>query len=306
MATLTIPTPKTVLAIHPQFRADKKVTAYYDIAGPDYETWSPGFNMHFGYCKRFADIFFLEKMLFRMNDEVLDRLQIPAGKSVHIADLGCGVGTVARYAVTKYPGVHITGTTISDYQVEKARELNMKEGLDTPVQIIKDNFEESALPSNYFDFAYALESACHAQGSNKELFIAEMARTLKASGRFCIADGFIKHQQPLPWLFKKINRKITDCWALPCFGNLEQFKTTLLKYGLTDIKAEEISMRIAPSVAYVPWTCLKFFVKELWKNKNLRMKKERWNNVIAPVLGMVLGLYRKHFGYYIVSGKKEI
>ena len=71
-----------------------------------------------------------------------------------------------------------------------------------------------------------------------------------------------------------------------------------------DIKVEEISLRIAPSVAYVPYTCIKFFIKELWKNKSLRMKKERWNNVYGPLLGMILGLYRKHFGYYIISGKK--
>ena len=305
MATLTIPTPKTIPAIARQNKVQSKVQAYYDIAGPDYETWSPGFNMHFGYCKHFTEIFFLEKMLFRMNDEVLGRLQLPTNKHLHIADLGCGVGTVARYAVKKYKNLHVTGTTISDYQVEKARSLNVKEGLEKQVQVIKDNFEESAFPANTFDFAYALESACHARGINKELFIAEMARTLKSGGRFCIADGFIKHTKPLPWLFKKINRKITDCWALPCFGNLEEFKTTLLKYGFTDLKIEEISIRIAPSVAYVPWTCLKFLVKELWKNKSLRMKKERWNNVIAPVLGMALGLYRKHFGYFIISGRKK-
>ena len=242
---------------------------------------------------------------FGMNDEVLNRLQLPTGKTLQVVDLGCGVGTVARYAVKKYNNLHITGTTISDYQLEKGRSLNAKSGLNDEVELIKDNFEESAFPSNYFDFAYALESACHASHSNKELFIAEMARTLKPGGRFCIADGFIKHNKPLPWLFKRINRKITDCWALPCFGNLQEFKAALLQYGLTDIKVEEISMRIAPSVAYVPWTCVKFFVKELWTNKSLKMKKERWNNVIAPVLGMVLGLYRRHFGYYIISGRKE-
>jgi len=304
MTTLIMPTPTKVSTMFSKCQVHDKVTDYYNIAGPDYESWSPGFNMHFGYCKHFTDMFFLEKMLFRMNDEVLSRLQLPVDKNLHIADLGCGVGAVARYAVKKYPNVRITGSTISDYQVEKARSMNLKEGLNNQVRAIKDNFEESAMPASSFDFAYALESACHARGSNKELFIAEMARTLKAGGRFCIADGFIKHSKPLPWLFKKINRKITDCWALPCFGNLEEFKAALLKYGFKDIKTEEISMRIAPSVAYVPWTCIKFFVKELWTTKSLRMKKERWNNVIAPVLGMVLGLYRRHFGYYIISGRK--
>ena len=262
--------------------------------------------MHFGYCKRFADIFSLEKMLYRMNDEVLNRLQLPADKKIHIADLGCGVGTVARYAARKYKNAHITGTTIVDYQIEKANTFITAEALQDTVEVVKDNFENSRFADDHFDFSYALESACHAGGSNKELFIAEMARTLKPGGRFCIADGFLKHDKKLPWLFGKIHRKIIECWALPCFGNLGEFEATLTKYGLTAIKKEEISMRIAPSVLYVPWTCIKFFAKELWKNKSFKLKKERWNNVIAPLLGMLLGLYRKHFGYYIISGIKPV
>jgi len=278
---------------------------YYNIAGPDYETWSRNFNMHFGYCKYFTDIFSLEKMLNRMNDEVLKRLQLPAGKNIHIADLGCGIGTVARYTARKYKQAQITGTTIVDYQITKGNEFINKEKLTGQVVLVKDNFENSSFPDKHFDFAYALESACHAGGSNKENFIAEMARILKTGGRFCIADGFLKHDKKLPWLFRKLYRRIIDCWALPCFGNLNEFKTALPKYGLTEIKTEEISLRIAASVSYVPWTCVKFFAKELWTTKSFKLKKERWNNVVAPLLGMILGLYRKHFGYYIISGVKN-
>jgi ubiquinone/menaquinone biosynthesis C-methylase UbiE len=211
---------------------------------------------------------------------------------------------VARHAAKKYPNLRITATTISDYQVEKGNSLTIKEGLQQNVNLVKDNFEQSAFPDGYFDHAYALESACHAHGSNKELFIAEMARTLKGGGRFCIADGFIKHNQKLPRLFRKINSKITNCWALPCFGNINEFKACLEKYGLKEIEVQEISLRIAASVSYVPWTCLKFFAKELWTTRGIRLKKERWNNVLAPLLGMILGLYRSHFGYYIISGRK--
>jgi len=32
--------------------------------------------------------------------------------------------------------------------------------------------------------------------------------------------------------------------------------------------------------------------------------RERRNNVIAPVLGMLLGMSRPHFSYCIVSGRK--
>jgi MPBQ/MSBQ methyltransferase len=280
------------------------IKQYYDIAGPDYETWSRNFNMHFGYCRSFSDIFFLERMLVNMNAEVLKQLQINPLEKTRIADLGCGVGTVARYAATKFPKAHITGITISDYQVEKGRSLISKENLENSICIIKNNFENLGFSNETFTHAYALESACHAGGSGKELFIAEMARVLKPGGRFCIADGFLKHDKKLPRFFSFLYKKIIKYWALPCFGNIQEFEKNLKAQGLQDISIREISLRIAPSVAYVPWTCLKFFAKEIWKNKGLRMKKERWHNVYGPVLGMILGLYRKHFGYYIISGKK--
>ena len=300
MKTLTLTQPAHTAAT-PDYSTIKD---YYNIAGPDYEAWSKDFNMHFGYCKKFTDIFFLEKMLYRMNDEVLNGLKIPATQPCNIVDLGCGVGTVARYAAKKYPAAAITGVTIADYQIEKGTALINKDGLGEQVQLVKDNFENISFANESFDRAYALESACHAGGSNKELFIAEMARILKAGGNFCIADGFLKHGKKLPWLFNKIYKKIINCWALPCFGNINEFTAALKKYGLKEIQVREISLNIAPSVAYVPYTSVKFFIKELWKNKSLHLKKERWNNVIAPVLGMVLGLYRKHFGYYIIRGVK--
>ncbi len=280
------------------------IKVYYDVAGPDYEVWSRNFNMHFGYVKKFTDIFSLEKMLVNMSCEVIDQLHLPPGEEAHIADLGCGVGAVARYTAKRYPASHITAVTISQYQVDKANSLNNKENLTEQISIVNDNFEHLHFPDETFTHSYALESACHARGSNKELFIAEMARTLQKGGRFCIADGFLKPVQKTPPLFTWLYKKITNFWAVPCFANIREFENTLTAYGLKNIRVREISLRIAPSVMYVPWTCVKFFAKEIWRNKSLRMKKERWNNVYAPVLGMILGLYRRHFGYYIITGTK--
>jgi MPBQ/MSBQ methyltransferase len=282
----------------------QNVTDYFNVAGPDYEAWSKNFNMHFGYCRSFADIFSLEKMLVNMNEEVIKGLQIDPQINSTIADLGCGAGTVARFVAKKFPLAKITGFTIADYQVEKGRSLNQEEGLSDRVEIIKDNFETLDIKDESFTHAYALESACYSSGAGKNRFVAEMARVLKSGGRFSIADGFLKHNRKLPGIFSFFYKKILKYWALPCFGNIKEFEEQLKKQGLKDITIREISLRIAPSVSYVPWTCIKFFAKEIWKNKSLKMKKERWHNVYAPVIGMILGLYRRHFGYYLISGRK--
>ena len=106
MVMETITLNKTATAItfkEPLQPGYSNIKDYYTIAGPDYAAWSKHLNMHFGYCKKFTDIFFLEKMLYRMNDEVLKRLQIPVDKKTTVVDLGCGVGTVARYTAKQYP-----------------------------------------------------------------------------------------------------------------------------------------------------------------------------------------------------------
>jgi len=300
-----LPSSATAIA-SPDRKKDsyKEISQYYDVAGPDYEMWSKHFNMHFGYANSFTDIFFLERMLNNMNEQVLQQLKINPGDNTVIADLGCGVGTVARHTARKFPLAKITAVTISDYQIRKGQSLIDRDDLEQQVSIIKDNFENLHITDETFTHAYAIESACHANGPDKEFFIGEMARVLKKGGRFCIADGFLKHDRQLPRFFSFLYRKIINYWALPCFGDINQFQQKLKENGLENISIKEISFRIAPSVAYVPWTCLKFFATEIWRNKSLRMKKERWHNVYAPVLGMILGLYRKHFGYYIISGNK--
>jgi len=46
----------------------------YEEAGRDYATWSPNFNMHFGFFRRGMNPFSREAMLDEMKQEVLHRL----------------------------------------------------------------------------------------------------------------------------------------------------------------------------------------------------------------------------------------
>ncbi len=221
-------TPK---CIHKRYTPDtiiekdyEDITTYYNVAGPDYEAWSKNFNMHFGYCKSLTDIFFLERMLVNMNGEVLKQLQIDPVLNTTIADLGCGVGTVARQAARQFPLAKITGITIADYQIQKGRLLIEKENLTAQVSIIKDNFENLHISDESFTHVYALESACHASGAGKKFFVSEMARVLKTGGRFCIADGFLKHNRKLPRFFFFLYKNIFNYWAIPCFVNIIEFE----------------------------------------------------------------------------------
>lgn len=281
----------------------RNIEQYYAVAGPDYKTWSRHFNMHFGYCRRWSDIFNLEKMLRQMNDTVLDELNIEPGQKTVLADLGCGMATVARHAAIRYPLSHILACTIVNAHVQMAGTMNRSAGLQHRISLLEDNFEALSLADKSCTHVYAIESACHAASAGKEKFIAEMARILRDGGRFCIADGFLKHEGPKPALFEWLYKKMIRYWAVPGFASIGTFTRALAAQGLTGIKVREISYRIAPSVLHVPLKCLRFFVTELYRS-GLRMPRERWHNVYAPLLGMCTGLFRKHFGYYLISGGK--
>lgn len=281
----------------------RNIEEYYAVAGPDYKTWSRHFNMHFGYCRHWADIFNLEKMLRQMNEVVLDELRVFPGESAVLADLGCGMATVARQAAMRYPRSHILACTIVKEHVHMATAMNKAAGLEDRIRLLHENFENLSLNSNSCTHVYAIESACHAASKGKESFISEMARILRKGGRFCIADGFLKREKPGPAPFEWLYQRMIRYWAVPGFASIGQFTKALEMHGLKKISVREISYRIAPSVLHIPRKCLQFFGTEIFRS-GLRMPKERWHNVYAPLLGMFTGLFRKQFGYYLVSGEK--
>lgn len=278
---------------------------YYEIAGEDYAEWSKYFNMHFGYFKWGMNPFNLEPMLDQMTAQVHKALQIPKHQNAKILDLGCGLGTSARYMAKLSKNYQLKGLTIVPWQVRIARKINFREKTDQQIDIVLGDYTKMPFEAQSQDFAYALESSCHGEGKGKEALIQEVSRVLKKGGRFVVADFFLKHQRPLPKIIQKIADKTCNYWALPEFGEINTFEATLHQHGFKNIKIREISWNVAPSVAHIPKTVSKFLWKEWINNKSLKMKKERWNNALAPLLGMLLGLCRNHFGYYIIQAVRK-
>ena len=57
---------------------------------------------------------------------------------------------------------------------------------------------------------------------------------------------------------------------------------------------------LAPKYA----TCAEYLLDELRATGGLRLGPQRRGNVVAPLLGMVLGLARAHFGYHLIAGRR--
>lgn len=282
---------------------NERLKAYYEEAGPDYAAWSPGFNMHFGYYDWTINPFNRESMLNNMNRKILSHLRLDTLHAGTIADFGCGLGATLRYANNLHPQLKYCGVTLVPWQVQHAKLLNLKEGVAEHINIIEADYSQTPFQDNSVDAILAIESSCYADGASKSNLLKEFYRVLKPGGRFVIADGFRKHQRPLNRLISSAYQQLCHCWALDELGDIGEVTSSMERIGFKETEVQDISFRVAPSVAHVPFTVLSFLIKELLFSKK-KMTQERWNNLKSPLLTMIIGLAQRDFGYYLVSGKK--
>lgn len=275
---------------------------YYSEAGPDYAAWSSAFNMHFGYWGGSMNPLNREAMLEQMNKEVLARLTLAGRTAPQILDLGCGLGATLRSFAQCLSDARLIGITKVPWQVEHARVLNEASGCAQRVCILEGDYEDSHLRSSSFDGVYALESSCHARGVDKKLLLQEASRLLKPGGRLVIADGFLAK----PFMSKiqrRIYRRMCECWVIDELADLRLFTAQLKQVGFREIMVEHLQMRVAPSVAHIPWVTLKFLLTDVVFGKR-KMTRARWNNVLAPILLPLVGAPLGPMGYCMITATR--
>ncbi len=257
---------------------------YYSEAGPDYAAWSREFNMHFGYYRAGANPLDREAMLEQMNAEVLARLRLDGIAEPQLLDMGCGLGATLRSFARRLPGAKLTGITRVPWQVDHARALNDLASCGNRIRLVEGDYEDaSLLPSSSYDGVYALESSCHAHGADKGLLLREAYRLLRRGGRLVVSDGFLAGGHFVSGMQERIYRKLCECWVIEELAQLDLFTARLEQLGFRDITVERLQMRVAPSIAHVPWVTLKFLLTDVVFGKR-KMTRARWNNVLAPVL----------------------
>jgi cyclopropane fatty-acyl-phospholipid synthase-like methyltransferase len=276
---------------------------YYSEAGPDYAAWSPEFNMHFGYYRPGLNPLRREAMLEQMNAEVLARLQLGDTSKPRLLDLGCGLGATLRSIARRLPQVQLLGLTRVPWQVERARALNEAAGCSERVRVIEGDYEDTILPSASYDGAYALESSCHAHGADKCALLTEAYRLLRPGGRLVVADGFLSTGPFGSALQQRIYRTLCECWVIEELAQLDRFTARLRQLGFTDITVEHLQMRVALSVAHVPWVTLRFLLTDVIFGDR-KMTRARWNNVLAPVLLPLVSAPLGPMNYCMITAKK--
>lgn len=286
-----------------QISSTERVVEFYEEAGVDYEHWSKGFNMHLGFYRRGLNLFDREKMLEQLNLEIAARLELDSEDRAFLIDLGCGAGAIARCVARKYSNSVIKGVTIVPSQVEKAAKLNALENLQKQIEIFECDYTTLPFADGAADGVWAVESACYAVGATKENLIREMARVLKTGGRFVVADCFLKQpEKKLNFLIEKCYGAVCRNWALSEMPALDCFVEALKRQGFRDIIVEDISWRVAASLAHAPFAVLSFVFKKLFAGEPL--KRQSINNLKASLLALALGLNRTKFSYCLISGRR--
>jgi cyclopropane fatty-acyl-phospholipid synthase-like methyltransferase len=270
---------------------------FYNEATEDYKFWSKDFNMHFGYFVPFrTNPFKRDSMLNQMNAQMIKRLNI--GTSKHrLVDLGCGMGGTMRHVLKTYKNVIAYGVTLSDFQVKHGNMLLKGEnGI-----ILKENYNKTSFTSNSFNSAVAIESFCHSGHNDNS--IKEAHRILKPGGKLIIADAFLKKDVPeLCKGSKYAYNKLCNHWSLERLETIDNMIEKIKSFGFKNVKIENASFKVAPSVLHVPFAITGFILKKILSFKPI--KQESFHNLKGSFYALLSGLHFKSFGYYIISATK--
>lgn len=276
----------------------KNVIEYYNNATDDYKFWSKEYNMHFGLA--IFNVFNREKMLKKMNNYVLQKAGFFKKENNNFIDVGCGCGGTLRQGCKEEKNKKITGVTLSDWQINKCKEICEEQNIKNAT-VLNEDYHNLPFEDEQFDGGYALESICHSE--NREQVIKEASRVLKKGSEFVIGDGFMKIDTSKgSKFFKRTYKSMCEGWAIPDFANFEEFKSTLRRNNFKINEIEDLSWKVAPSALHAPYVILKYLFFVLIGKAPL--KKQNKNNLKGSFMGLLLGMQRKKFSYYMIKVQK--
>lgn len=249
----------------------RNIIEYYQVTENAYkDAWDldKSLAIHYGYMDEKTRNF--SESLIRMNEIMMEAAQVI--EKDHVLDAGCGVGGSALFLAAQ-TGCQVTGITLSEQQVERAKKMTEKKLPGAGIEFLKADYCNTVFADESFDVVWGCESICYA--ADKLQFIREAYRLLKPGGRLVVADGFIKefgnneHSDIRKWL---------QGWQVNYLETPERFGKFMKDTGFENVYFRDISKHVMHSAKrlyrfyyfaniYLLWKKLTFSDHFSWMQK---------------------------------------
>lgn len=180
---------------------EKGVQDHYDIGNDFFELWQDEtMTYSCAYFKSRDDD--LKDAQIQKIDHILKKLNLKPGEK--LLDIGCGWGYLAVRAVKQYD-VEVLGITLSEEQVEGAREKVANNGLEDKIEIRKQDFRDLAEEENVFDKIVSVGMFEHVGKDHIPEYFEVVDEMLNKGGLSLLHSITHLEEQPSnPWLEKYI------------------------------------------------------------------------------------------------------
>ena len=171
-----------------------------------------------------------------LEEELREEAEAPLRE---ILDLGCGVGGTVFHLARAFPDSRLHGITISPRQLEMARELSGREGLEGRCSFTLGDFETTRI-ADEADAAVAVESFVHSQAP--ETFFRAAAHQLRPGGRLMVADDLLaEDEEELDSDQRRWVKDFRRGWRLTSLVSVRRFREAAEAQGFTVVRSRELT-----------------------------------------------------------------